>query len=655
MTIQGHSKIKTILRSSIVLLLILSILISSISISFAYNEGSLTDPDTLINSTPTLVPQGNQFYGPKVTRDNLDLLYDETCRVALMVHQPYEITDSNGIHTYYQLSTITSYNELIFVPVGNNVTWGIYSRTPNDVINYCSYSFSSGGSLQSYYCGGTATTIPGFSGEWYRCSDNTLLNRFTNLDGDFYCNANFYIYGSDFLVSENLNVTAYLPDPHYFEANFNGQLIYIDVNFDPHVYSSFVTVWGYNEFGSTPYIYSSSEYNFIIDDEVPEVQDTWRFYLDVDAIKSAYVGTDFHIASISCMGWSDAFEKTLSVDWNFSSVVTPGNYNPPNDVSYYYTTFYNETYNYSEQNGNVVSFGNVDICLYSNQTLDRVFWDKQKTLITPYKYSYVFLPVLLIGDSYYRLLDELCLEFDVVICNCPDAVFDAMYGSGAAAEFRNLTTTNSFILWFTTKFRFYDIIPYSFFNNLPDLNYTSYDCTALYTDSFYFKSLSYLFGDNNERLLEFETRILGEDGAFQELLKSLKTMYKNDYDYYTGMLTYMSKVNYIVQQVADFHYFENVLKYLKTLSEKDFTIDLPEFDFTTVLGKYLDSNLSNLTDFISHSVSDLPTWDFSSLSTFTDAIGNLFISVAPDGEFIENISNPYSFGDSVEDDLFTDN
>lgn len=575
MTIKGKRKRKIVIRSVFCLILSLSIFLSSFGISFAYNEGSLTDPDTLIDSTPTQIPQGNQFYGPTVTRNNLDLLYDETCRVALMVHQPYELTDGSGTHTYYQLSTITSYNELIFVPVGQNVTWGIYSRSPNDVINYCSYSFSSGSNLQSYHCGNTASTIPGFSGSWYRCSDNTLLNRFTNLDGDFYCNANFYIYGADFLVSENLNVTAYLPDPHYFAVQYvdNSEYIYVDVNFDPHVYSSFITIWGYNEFGGILYIYNSSEYQYIIESEVPDVVDTWRFLLDVNAIKSSYVGTDFHISSISCMGWDNAFEKTLSVDWNFSSEKVPTEYDPPNEY-YYYSNFYNENYSYNEDNGRAVAFGYTTVYASNDLTVPCI-WDSDNTLIEPYKFSYIAIPHSVIPSHYLDyILPSLSLSYDVIILDCNLDVWDTIYDQVQVTAFRDyldFTNTDTFAETFNSWYQAHppgrEPLPYSLKDDKPTYTYSG-KAGILFTYSYFYKSMLYLFGDTNQYLLEIETRLFEDNGAFNELNKSLAKLYENDYSYYTDMLTYMDKLDYLVFQLVSNDYFAKYLTHLVSIDNK---------------------------------------------------------------------------------------
>lgn len=571
MTIKGKRKRKIVIKSIFCLILSLSIFLSSFGICFARSEGSPTTPDDLIDNTGTILPSSNPFYGPQVTRDNLNRLYDDTSRVALMVRKPYY----NGDNLFHQLTTVTSYDELVFVPAGLNITMGVYSRSSHDAIVVNSYTYSSGSPAQTYWCSNVPVSLPGIEGNWYICDNATLANLFQNLDGDFYCNADFLIYGSDFLVHENLDISAYIPDPHYFSVQYvdDSEYIYVDVNFDPHIYSSFVTVWGYNEYGGILYIYNSSEYQYIIESEVPDVQDTWRFLLDVNAIKSSYVGTDFHISSISCMGWDDAFEKTLSVDWNFSSEKVPTNYDPPNEY-YYYSNFYNENYSYNDDNGNAVAFGYTTLYASNDLTVPCI-WDSDNTLIEPYKFSYIAIPHYSIPSHYLDyILPSLSLSYDVIILDCNIDVWCTIYDETSIQPFtsyldfsNNDTFSETFNSWYLSHPPGREPLPYSLKNDKPTYTYSG-NAGILYTYSYFYKSMLYLFGDTNQYLLEIETRLFEENGAFNELNKSLAKIYENDYSYYTDMLTYMDKLDYLVFQLVSNDYFSKYLTHLISIDNK---------------------------------------------------------------------------------------
>ena len=489
------------------------------------------------------------------------------------------------------------------------------------------------------------------------------LNNNSNYIKQFYCSIPFKSDQGD--KAANLDLTELLPPPYIFNADLDntGEVIICEVNFNPHVYSSFVTVWGYNEYCSILYIYSSDEYNYLIEDEEGEPA-TYFFYLDVGAITSAYLGSEYHIASISCFGWEDGTEITNSVDWNFTDEKTPGDYSPPDDT-FYYNTYYNESYHYSSQNGAAASFGFIKMNL-STDPSKPCFWDSEQTLVQPYRYSFVAIPNYIAHPAYISLfghfldsvLPSLCLSYDVVLTFVEPDVFQAIYGVSNVYfyDYMDFTNEDTFAHSLSSFYGSYppliNPLEWSYRSNPPTSSLRPGVSGCYYTNSFFSKSLLYLLGDSNERLLEFESRLVGQDGAFQVLLSSLKDMYDNDYGYYTKMLTYMSKLDYLVRVVSDLDYFNKVLNYLEQISSKDFEIELPEFDFSTVLGKYSNSNISILTGFINDSVHALPSWDYSSITDFKTSISDLFSSASPSSGFIENISEPFSFGDEVADDLF---
>lgn len=533
MRIKDKFKRKIVIRSAFCFLLSFSILLSSISISFA----SADAPSTVSTFDEVCPYEAAQDWVASV------LEQDPNSYVMIWVRQ----TPTYSLHFVYVISADVS---LYF----DSAIQGVAASSQMGMVGKIFGSDGSSGDVTNQYPGNNSFFMDGTQ-YWYF---NGLTVNASQIH-TFYCSESFKDAGGD--CEPNLDISAYLPPQYLFSAWLtpDHSLIGINVDFNVDLYDSLITIWGYDEFGPTPYTFSKNDYLQLHYDMTDRL--IAEFYLPVSAFYSYYVGTEFEISSISCLGWEDGHEEWLTVDWDLTS--NPDlDYNPP-DSSYYYSTFYNETYNYSEQNGSVVSFGNIDICLYSDNNFDRVFWDKQKTLLAPYEFSYCFLPAMSIGDSYYDLLDELCLEFDVVIVNVSQAVFDAMYGNGAYSDFNNLLTTQDIITFFYNHFRYYELIPYEYYNDLPENGYTSYDASCLYTNSYFFKSLAYLFGDNNQLLLEFESRLLGEDGAVQTLLTSLESMYNNDFEYYTDMLVYLRKLDYLVHTLVVNDYFQKYLDELQ--------------------------------------------------------------------------------------------
>ena len=127
---QGHFKRKTIIKSSFIFVLILSILLSSISISFAKEEGSNTTPEALIQSHPQLEAIANM--GPPQMRELLAGLYDDTYSVATMWTHYYN--DSLREALFLMMSK----GHILVLPDNNQygVSFGIYSSVPRDELKF---------------------------------------------------------------------------------------------------------------------------------------------------------------------------------------------------------------------------------------------------------------------------------------------------------------------------------------------------------------------------------------------------------------------------------------------------------------------------------------------------------------------------------------
>ena len=597
--IKGKRKRNIVIKSFFCFLLSLCILLSSLCVSFAFE-----------------VPEP---FSP-VSFDSVVELQDARDWVADILE-----SDPDGNIMVYKDMRSPQYNSNIwiwYIPADISIyvepsTGYIYANGRNGMAGIYQWWLGSGdtgiSNMTNQFPGNTAVSIDGVT--YYRF--NFINQYYNNPSGQFYFSADFLDPGGT--VYANLDISDYLPSPYLFSAwlTVDNQFIGVSVNFNVDVWDSQITIWGYDEFGPTPYTFSRSDYRQVTFDLEDTIVST--FYLDTSAIFTYYRGRTFTIASISCQGW-EQHEEFLSVNWVLSSVQYPTDYNPP-DSTYYYSTFINENYSYNTQNGSYVTFGYSQL-YYSTD----YFWDVEHTLIQPYKYSVLFFPAS--NDPTRRgytsdlleIFPTLVLTVDVIILDVPQPMFDALYGVGAFQSWWDLDnyfgSTNEFSRqlgeWIVSHPLQLEAQPFGEAIGQP-ISLNPFPCGIFYTDSFFFKSLSYLLGDSNDRLLEFETRLLGEDGAWQVLLEGLKSIYDDNHEYFGDALSYMRSLTYFTDLLIRNDYFDKYLNHLSSIdsklddirraltgaSEEDFDNDLtsPWLDFYRYFKALFTRSLPLLSNF----------------------------------------------------------
>lgn len=542
--IKGHSKRKTIIRSSIIFVLVFSIFLSSICVSFAINIP---------------LPESPVPFDYVVTNED-----------ARDFAQSILDTDPNGNFIVIQAANSDfwwqNFQAILYISADTPVYLSSSSIWLGSRTGYAGWWVEKWNTAQEI----SYTWTPSFTNNsmpidgviYYELSLNYyFINNNVNA---FYCSCDFKDTGGD--VSANLDISGYLPPPYYLEAHLSldKEFVWIDVNFNIDTWGSLVSLWGYNDYGATPFNYGRNEYLAVQFDMGTDGIHS-IFKVPIAPFRASYLGQDFTIVSVSVMGWEDGHEEYVTVDWHLSEI-TPGDYTPP--TSNYYTTYVYDSSYYTNLNRYVVSFGNLSIRLKADNTLGHVFWDDQVTLLTPFNYSYVFLPQIDWIDGYEQVIDELCLQFDIVFTNCPDTLVDSIYGLGTAAHMRDYldTTTRLFLYYIGNLNKNYTVLPYH--ADIPSTYDSEYSCACLYTDSFYFKNLAYFFGDSNNLLLEIDERLFGEDGSFDLLFENMKKSYDNDYSYYSDMITYMNKLNYLVYELTSNDYFAKYLLHLESIDTK---------------------------------------------------------------------------------------
>lgn len=667
MKIQGHSKRKTILKSSIIFVLILSIFLSSLSVTLAINIPIPESP---------------------IPVEDLEL-----SELAIEWVSNWCEQDPNG-NLWICIVPRGSYTTYYLCWFAADVS--IYC---NDSGNYI-YATSKMGFDGVYYHSDNTSVLTDFNEAMYPNNNNdTTVNNIKYYrfnfsaynSSTFYCSSDFIDNGGD--VSANLDLSTFLPPEIIFDVwlTQNNDLIGVTVDFDVATHYNFITLWGYDEFGPTPITYSTNEYRQIHYDMTDRLLTT--FYLPIEKIFMYTQGSTFHVSSISCVGWNEnTEEQTISLNWDLTN--TPGiEYDSPSNT-YYYDTFYNESYNYNSDNGAAYAYGHVALT-FSTDIHAPVFWDTEETLIQPYAYSFIAIPIL--GSTRQKFFDEnpsilysLLHSYDVIIVDCSETAFNQFYGNGAFSNFNsNVSDWNaeSFILGFNEWYSNHstpDIhpLPYNLINNKPT-HTSTYLAGVFYSHSFYQKSMLYLLGDSNERLLEFETRILGEDGFAQELFKSLKQIYDLQYTSFSDSITYLKKIQYFTNQVIVNDYFGKMVTGIISLdasinqlessfsssltstngllerinesilgldlSFENITLQFPEFNFDIIVENHPTTNIEYFVDFVNNFFTALPDADFSPLENIETDFSDLFDELHVDDtfdDFLDSLLGDYEFSDS---------
>lgn len=686
--IQGHSKRKTIIRSSFILVLILSILISSISISFAKSEGAATTPEALIDSHPQLPAIANN--GPSQMRTMLESLYDDTFSVATMWTHYYNQSLREG------LFLLLSKGHILVLPDNNQfgVSFGIYSSVPHDELKLSYYMYGSYGGINSYYTATNPITINGY-GTFYRCGDNYLYNYMNFSDAVYYCSDVIGFPEENIYAVENLDVSAYLPDPLSFEAwqitRGGSEYIECKVNSDLTTWGSYITIYGQYTYNGDVYPYGQTfgDSEYIYTDYYEDVNNVaWTTFM----INPHSMGFEnFTISGIEFTGWYPPESRYLYVDWSYGVMGLPQDeYDPPIE-NYYYSTFVNHNYSYNDSNGKFTSFGFGQL-RGSSSNAAHYFWDTNKTLIQPYNYSVVAIPLmrsstLVIPDTQLQTyIDVLSKSYDIILLDVPETTFDYLYGAGAYNDYDVMDGGNGLIddwsLWYSAHPILVDVLPYSFVDNPPNYNIAQ-TVGFLYTDSFYLKSIAYIMGDTDDRLLDLTEKLVGEDGFAQTLFKQMKKTYDLHFTYYDDMIKYMNRLNYVTNQLVYSDYFNKVLssfgsanQHLESLdsnfqtsftdissllsrinesilgldlSFENITLQFPEFNFDIIVDNHPTTNIEYFVDFVNNFFTALPDADYSPLvnieTNFSDIFDDLHIDDTYDN-FLDSILDDYEFSDS---------
>ena len=356
---------------------------------------------------------------------------------------------------------------------------------------------------------------------------------------------------------------------------------------------------------------------------------SWHTYLDYNHF-DVYPGDDYNLILINPLdvsltqftltggtyyGSDEWGYKDYSCDLDFNE--NPIEFNNNFYDAYYYNNTYQTIYN------SIDGFGYGYIRGKTTST-DRYFWDDSLALVQPFKFSVIALPLIshvgnnpVTNDSYYwTFLDLYKDSYDVLLVDVPETTFNYIYGSGMYTDFNNSLFGSNLDLelidWYSAHSPIIGTLPYS----LIDLN-TSYDinqyCGIYYTDSFFYKQLSYLIGDNSDILSEFSERFFKADGFSDRLLSNLYDLYLQDNIYYSDAIGYISKINYYLNDAFEKQYLPSIISSLSSSNSYLLSIDSKLNDVDDILAALsdltylgdIDTKLEDLDDILTNTGSVL--------------------------------------------------
>lgn len=670
--------IKIGIKSFFIFVLVLSVFFSSINISFA----SADAPSTVSTFDEVCPYEAAHNWVESV------LEQDPYSYVMIWVRE-------TATYTLYFVYVISADVSLYF----DSTNQGVAASSRLGMVGKIYSSDGSSGDVTNQYPGNNSFYVDGTQ-YWYF---NGLVTNASNVH-TFYCSTDFKDAGGDSYA--NLDVSDLMPNLNVFNVwlAVDQSFIGVEVDFpvdtydDVGTFPSYITLWGNSDFGGLNYVYSSSEYQYVQFDLGSDNKIHSTFYLDTSKIFTYYQSDVINIASLSCHGWSDSHEEYASVSWTLYKNKVPSDYDPP-DNNYYYSSWVNENYSYNSSNGIHVAYG-LNHLRCTNSAVDG-FWDSYKTLVQPYNFNFIIIPGVFtfqgvdfsFNPSYLGyILDSLILSYDVIILDVNESVFNQVYGPNAMYDFYNtvdFTYSDDFIesfnSWYASHNPYKYPADYDSFVGSPWVYESS--CGILYPDSFYYKSLCYLLGDVDDRLLEFSVRFFEEDGFANSLLKAMSSMYEQDRGYYSQALGYLNRLTYFTDQVLLNDYFGTFLSGLSSvnshlnafdlsfqssisslnsslgrindsilgldLSFENITLEFPEFNFDIVVENHPTTNIEYFVDFVNNFFTALPDADYSPLEDIDTNFDDLFDELHVDDssfDFLNSLLDSYEFSDSHLDD-----
>lgn len=481
----------------------------------------------------SVIPTGN-LYNSSVTNARMNNVY------TLL-----------GDGTYSNVYIITQeWYMYLWMTKGNIIVHdgSFYSDVPNDNFYQTSWgAFNVGTNWASYGVNSTDYYI--LNGVvYYKCYMALARVGFNSTSSSFYSSS---VFSDDSLTRQpNLDISAYLPDLRtlycelsYLDSDTYGELPYIYVSTSDTV--DYLNSYCYFEYtdargpGQTVTVLSDQYINPHI---VDEDYSAWIFS---PSLISAY---DCTLTSLTYYS-ADYGQKTIELNID---IIYGEAYPEVQDWNYFY---YFTTYMESQDNDNIVySYSTLYLSYPYNSTY--YYYDFEHSVLQPFTIKVLLMPDYMVGSIWGDLMNlgssdmslfyQIYEQFDLILTNVNQSTFDAFYGQQGIYD-------SIYTDWNRDQKEglrdLFALVPTyinaneNVFSNLSASMYQT-DVGFIYTRSFLMKRIITNLGDIDDRLLEFETRLVDEDGVLYGIQSKLNNLYKQDNEFYNDMARFVRRWDY---------------------------------------------------------------------------------------------------------------
>lgn len=442
-------------------------------------------------------------------------------------------------------------------------------------------------------------------------------------DSLIYCTCPLYINGTLY-TPPNLGYGSLEPDHRVLSCTkevkypfSSNPLEYIHISVDDNPSDSFVALTYEDGNGDirTSTIFPESYVN------LHDIEGTGVFWsFDIPP----YLLSGYEFTLTQCTYWSSSSwgTKTIDVDLIFYE----GERYPlsTNWNNIYYVTEFAE----SQDNGSVV-YGLTTLYLSYQYEGVYYYYDYEWSSCQPFTIKVLFMPAFMNNPSSISAnidwLYQIYEQYDLIFFGLDESTFNLIF-----SQYNNFNYNSLNLLWqvneedaiesLTKREPKYINSNKSVKNELSAQYYQS-DVGVIYTRSFLLKRISSSLGDIDDRLLEFETGLIGEDGALVSVQTKLNNIYKGQNDFFNGINDFVLKWDYWLDNYDVSDKLDSIVSRLDsilTFLEGDLSIDLdglehPWIDFYNFIKRAFDGAQRYLGNFTSSASAILDGSDMTKL------------------------------------------
>ena len=318
---------------------------------------------------------------------------------------------------------------------------------------------------------------------------------------------------------------------------------------------------GSYSYGFQPYQYI--DFSAYSDVNTHETYSTFKVNISSIPTSGAFTLTGATLDTATVWGSKSV---TFAYSYGGDGISLPSNYT---DVTYF-NNFYESDYSGSI---GATFLGTLYFGVYDNGT---AFYlrDSEDYLVQNFDVKFIALPNYLWSttgtdlrqwnlEEYYELFEM----YDVVILGLGENAFDELYGVGKYSAWSQLTVSQVINLIEKTTPE-YKSCPLDLLeSNLSDFDFSFYwsNIGFIVTRNYLLKRTFYALGDVDSRLLDFESKLLGEDGSLSALENKLILSLTQDNTFYNKMEDFWVNFTAFYNNLLVEDWFNKVSGYLSDI------------------------------------------------------------------------------------------